>query len=52
MSKSAPLSQLRNRKPQVEEQNPQQEENENELVNEILKEIDQEEQQLPPITNA
>lgn len=51
MSKSTPLSQLRNRKnsPQVEEfQNPQQEENENELVNEILKEIDQEEQQLPP----
>ena len=54
MSKSTPLSQLRNRKnsppqPQVEEfQNPQQEENENELVNEILKEIDQEEQQVPP----
>lgn len=49
MSKSTPLSQLRKRKPQVEEfQNPQQEENENELVNEILKEIDQEEQQVAP----
>ena len=50
MSKSTPLSQLRNRKnplPQ-EVQMPQQEDNENELVNEILKEIDQEEHQQSP----
>jgi len=51
MSKSTPLSQLRNRKnpaPPQEVQMPQQEDNENELVNEILKEIDQEEHQQSP----
>ena len=51
MSKSTPLSQLRNRKnpaqPQ-EVQMPPQEDNENELVNEILKEIDQEEHHQSP----
>ena len=54
MSKSTPLSQLRNRKnsaqPQAQQEVPtsQQDENENELVNEILKEIDQEEHQQSP----
>jgi hypothetical protein len=51
MSKSTPLSQLRNRKnpaPPQEVQMPPQEDNENELVNEILKEIDQEEHQQSP----
>lgn len=53
MSKSTPLSQLRNRKnppqpPPQEVQIPPQEDNENELVNEILKEIDQEEHQQSP----
>ena len=51
MSKSTPLSQLRNRKnpaPPQEVQMPQQEDNENELVNEILKEIDQEEHHQSP----
>ena len=51
MSKSTPLSQLRNRKnpaPPQEVQMPPQEDNENELVNEILKEIDQEEHHQSP----
>ena len=51
MSKSTPLSQLRNRKnpaPPQEVQIPPQEDNENELVNEILKEIDQEEHHQSP----
>jgi hypothetical protein len=51
MPKSTPLSQLRNRNqpapPQVQEQQPPMEvQNENELVNEILREIDGGEQQM------